>query len=93
MLVVHLPFQPIFLLGVALKRYNGAAEIECMAVFVEHHLGRIGILQRFKAVGFGKRFHQSGYLRGGIVEAFFDGFQLRRLNKRFVTLNISYNFV
>ncbi|MPM96181.1 hypothetical protein SDC9_143339 [bioreactor metagenome] len=59
-----------------------------MAVFVEHHLGRIGILQRFKAVGFGKRFHQSGYLCGGIVEAFFDGFQLRRLNKRFVALNI-----
>ena len=50
MFVVGMSLQPVFLIGIALKRYDGTAEIKCVPILVEHHFRGVDILQ------YGKRF-------------------------------------
>ena len=92
MLIISVIFQPILFFRISLIRNNGAAEIECIHILIQHYFRRIDILQSFKSILRSKRFHQCSNLSRNVVEASFYSFQLGGLNKRLVTLNVDYPY-
>ena len=91
MFVIGMSLQPVFLIGIALKRYDGTAEIKCVPILVEHHFRGVDILQYGKRFIGCERLHQRSNLRGRVFETSLYSIQLGRLDERFVPLYIDYH--
>ena len=83
--------DPLLPLKVARIGDYGAAEVKRIHVVVKRNLGGIGIKQRLKAQRRIKLAHKSGYARRLIVEATFHLGYLRRIDKRFIALDVYYH--
>ena len=73
---------------------DGTAEIERFVLLVEDDLGRIGIEERALEITIcPKGFHQRCYLRSGIGEAAFQGFDLLWMDEGLVALDVDHDIV
>ncbi len=89
MFIIGMPFQPILFFGITLKRDNRTTEVKRVPVCIDYHFRRIYILKYRKRLIGSERFHQCSYLRSRIFKTSLYSIQLRRLDKRLVTLYIN----
>ena len=88
MLVILMAGEPLLLLRPALVRDDRAAEIDRLAVLVQHHLRGVRVEQRLDAILRLEGFDERSQLRSRVIEASAQTLYLLRLDEGFIALDI-----
>ena len=90
MFVESMAAKPFRFIHATQVGYDGTAEIQGIPIGTDHYFRGVGIFQSFQRGIRTEWFYQCGDLCGGIVKTGFYSMQLRRLDKRFVSLYVDY---
>ena len=93
MLVEGVLLEPLLTGHISQVGNHRTREIERLRLTIEHHLGRVGILQRGETILHLEGLHKRGDVGCGVVEAVLQGLKLCRLNEGLVTLHIDHHII